>query len=56
MRCRYCQGDRVVWRRPSDRAAYTRCQDCKRRNCELRGQAFPHGSEECARAQLQLRM
>jgi len=56
MHCRYCLGERVVWRRPMGRQAYTYCRDCGRRNSEERTNALPHGAEECARAQLLLKV
>lgn len=56
MHCRYCDGVRVVWRHQGRPTAYTYCQDCERRNCERAPKALPHGINECARAQLTLKM
>jgi hypothetical protein len=56
MQCRYCLGERVVWRNQGRPTAYTYCEECRRRNCEKAVKALPHGFNECARAQLPLKM
>jgi len=56
MRCRFCDGERVKWRLKGRPTAYTYCEDCGRRNSDRPVKALPHGINECARAQLPLKM
>jgi hypothetical protein len=56
MDCRFCESDRVTWRRTKKAPAYTYCRDCKRRNCEVHAHKLPHGENECDRAQLRLKI
>lgn len=57
MRCRFCDGAQVVWKHTAAHGHHTYCNECKRRNCEKGSTgALPHGPQECARAQLPLRM
>jgi hypothetical protein len=56
MHCRFCDGARVVWRHRGRPTAHTFCEDCRRKNCERGVKALPHGINECARAQLPLKI
>lgn len=56
MRCRFCGGNQVEWKRSTRYGPHTFCRECKRRNCEKGTAALPHGPQECARAQIPLRM
>lgn len=56
MDCRFCESNRVTWRRPRNAPAYTYCRDCGRRNCEAQAHKLPHGENECDRAQLRLKI
>lgn len=56
MLCRFCGGGKVKWKHSKTYGHHTFCNECKRRNCERGTSALPHGPQECARAQLQLKM